>query len=58
MKPNSSGKSSAYGIFQILKMHDWRGDRMTVEGNIKIALDMFQEQGTNPWLASKACWGK
>jgi hypothetical protein len=54
---NRSG-SSAFGIFQIMKVHDWRGNRFTVEGNIKIAIALYEEQGTNPWVSSKACWSK
>ena len=63
MVPNSSGKSSAFGIFQILKVHDKRASglgvtRFTNEGNIKVAIDLFREQGTRPWTASKHCWNK
>lgn len=63
MKPNSSGASSAYGIFQILKIHDTRAkklgiSRFTVEGNIKLAISIYEEQGTTPWNESKHCWGK
>lgn len=63
MKPHSTGASSAFGIFQILKVHDKRAvklgvSRLTREGNITIAINIFSEQGSAPWLASKACWGK
>lgn len=57
MVANRSG-SSAYGIFQIIKVHSWRGDRYSHKGNIKIAIDLFLEQGTTPWNASKHCWSK
>ena len=62
MVPNKGGLSSAYGIFQILKIHDARAtklgiSRFTVEGNIKLAIDIYLEQGTTPWNASKHCWG-
>lgn len=62
MKPNSSGASSAFGIFQILKVHDARAKRLGVsrwtrEGNITLAIDIYLEQGQAPWLASKSCWG-
>lgn len=61
MVANKSG-SSAYGIFQIMKVHDARAERLgvsrlTPEGNIKIAISLFEEQGTTPWNASKHCWG-
>lgn len=63
MKANNTGVSSAYGIFQILKVHDARANKMgisrfTAEGNIKIAIALYDEQGSRPWNASKHCWGK
>lgn len=63
MVPNSGGNSSAYGIFQILKVHDSRAKKMgvsrfTPEGNIKLAISIYLEQGTSPWNASRHCWGK
>ena len=63
MKANATGASSAYGIFQILKLHDRRAkslgvSRLTREGNITVAINLFLEQGTNPWNASKHCWKK
>jgi hypothetical protein len=62
MIPNRTGASSAYGIFQILKVHDARAvkmgvSRFTAEGNIRLAMALFDEQGTTPWDASKHCWG-
>lgn len=57
MVPNTQG-SSAYGIFQIMKVHSWRGDRYSVEGNIKIAIQLFNEQSTRPWESSRSCWGR
>jgi hypothetical protein len=57
MVANKSG-SSAYGIFQLMKVHSKRGDRFTPEGNIKIAIELYLEQGTTPWKSSKACWSK
>jgi hypothetical protein len=53
MKPNSNGASTAYGIFQILKMHDSQGDRYTAKGNILLAIKIFKAQGTQPWITSK-----
>ncbi len=63
MKANNTGESSAYGIFQILKVHDKRASklgvsRMTREGNIKVAISLFLEQGSAPWDSSKKCWSK
>lgn len=63
MKPNATGVSSAYGIFQTLKVHDKRAKnlgvtRYTREGNIKTTINLFLEQGTTPWNASKHCWKK
>lgn len=66
MVPNSAGASSAYGIFQTTKVHDARAKKLgfnnrmeSAEANITVAIDLFLEQGTTPWLASKAsCWGK
>jgi len=63
MKPNTSGTSSAYGIFQELKVHDKRakslgGTRFDLETHIAVAIALFKEQGTTPWVASKDCWGK
>lgn len=63
MKPNSSGTSSAYGIFQELKVHDKRakalgGTRFDLETHIAVGIALFKEQGTAPWVASKHCWNK
>lgn len=60
MVANTSG-SSAFGIFQILKVHDQRAvkmglSRQTVEGNIKLAVALFEEQGSKPWDSSRHCW--
>jgi hypothetical protein len=63
MVPNKSGASSAYGIFQTLKVHDarakklgysWRGE--SPEANIALAISLYLEQGTTPWNPSKHCW--
>lgn len=52
MQPNKTG-SSAYGIFQITKVHDKQGDRLSAKGNILLAIKIFKEQGTQPWISSK-----
>ncbi len=33
-------------------------DIYTLEGNTAYARDLYERQGTQPWSASKACWGK
>ena len=33
-------------------------DLHTIEGNVKYAKHLYEEQGTAPWSASKPCWGK
>lgn len=63
MIPNHTGASSAFGIFQILKVHDRRAasmgvSRFTTEGNIRLAVALYEEQGSKPWNASKHCWNK
>lgn len=30
----------------------------TIEGNTAYARKLYEEQGTQPWSSSKACWGK
>ena len=33
-------------------------DIHTIEGNTAYARDLYMRQGTQPWVSSKACWGK
>lgn len=33
-------------------------DLHTIEGNVKYAKHLYDEQGAAPWSASKPCWGK
>jgi hypothetical protein len=33
-------------------------DLYTIEGNTAYARDLYMRQGTQPWISSKACWGK
>lgn len=33
-------------------------DLHTIEGNTAYARDLYMREGTQPWSASKACWGK
>lgn len=63
MIANHRGESSAFGIFQILKVHDIRASKMqvsrfTTEGNIKLAMALYDEQGNKPWESSKHCWSR
>lgn len=30
----------------------------TLEGNVAYARDLYERQGTQPWISSKPCWGK
>lgn len=30
----------------------------TIEGNTAYARELYEKQGTQPWISSKACWGK
>lgn len=56
--------SSAVGIFQIMdSVHsdvaaDLGIDIYTMQGNAAYAKYLYDNEGTAPWLASKACWGK
>lgn len=33
-------------------------DIYTIEGNTAYARDLYERQGTQPWVSSKPCWGK
>lgn len=57
--------STAMGAFQIMaSLHAGAADRnlgldiYSLEGNAAYARYLYQTQGTAPWNASKACWGK
>lgn len=54
--PNS--KWSAYGLFQVISSHErtFGVSRMTAEGNIEIAIGLYEAHGTQPWVASRGCW--
>lgn len=54
--PNKDGESSAIGAFQILAMHNSKGNRYATEGNEDIAIKLYKQQGTTPWNSSKYCW--
>lgn len=68
---DSSGKvlknpsSSAMGVFQIMASLHAHGakknlghDIYSLEGNAAYARYLYEKQGTSPWNASKACWGR
>ena len=40
-----------YSIFQLNIVHSWRGDITDCTENIKIAKQIFDEQGWRPWVA-------
>jgi hypothetical protein len=57
--------STAVGVFQIMaSVHGTLADQKlgidinTLQGNAAYAQYLYQTQGTAPWSASKACWGK
>ena len=56
--------SSAVGIFQIMdSVHSETAaelgiDIYTTQGNAAYAKYLYDQEGTVPWAASKACWGK
>lgn len=57
--------STAIGVFQIMaSIHQDHADEAlglditNVQGNAAYARYLYEQQGTVPWNASKACWGK
>jgi len=56
--------STAIGIMQVMSsIHSDRADDLgidikTIQGNLAYARFLYDEKGTAPWNASKACWGK
>lgn len=56
--------SADVGVMQINEFY--HGDKAekenydlhTLEGNVAYARNLYERQGTKPWSASKACWGK
>lgn len=53
-----TSKNSAYGLFQVIRSHEltYGISRMTPEGNIAIALNLYIKNGTKDWVLSKGCW--
>jgi hypothetical protein len=56
--------TSAIGVMQIMSsVHNERAadlgiDIYTTQGNLAFAKYLYDSDGTAPWNASKACWGK
>ncbi len=56
--------SSAIGVMQIMaSVHAQTAEELgldptTVQGNLAYAKYLYEKEGTAPWNASKACWGK
>jgi len=51
--------SSAGGIFQFLDStwNKWgQGDKYDGYANIRAGVNLYRNQGTDPWNASKECW--
>lgn len=59
-----NSQSSAIGMFQIMaSTHAATAaklglDLYTMQGNAAYAQYLYDKESTDPWLASKACWGK
>ena len=55
--------SSATGVMQIMaSYHKERAENLgydiyTTEGNLAYAYQLYREKGTQPWNASRHCWG-
>ena len=49
---------TAYGVFQIIRTHqDKYGiNRMTLDGNMNLALELYKKNGTKDWELSRSCW--
>jgi hypothetical protein len=64
LRPNSEGKSSAGGVFQVLlKLHgpdmQERGlDPEQFSDYLKFVRVLYDQYGVRPWQASRACWGE
>ena len=63
--PVKNPESTAIGVFQIMaSIHQNLADEKlglditSLEGNVAYAKALYNDQGTTPWNASKACWGK
>ena len=56
---NPHSKWSAYGLFQVIASHEktFGVSRLTLEGNIEIAMRLYLKNGTRDWNESRGCWG-
>lgn len=56
--------SADVGVMQINEFyHQGKAEKEgldihTLPGNVAYARDLYERQGTQPWISSKACWGK
>jgi len=55
--PYDIGKYQINVLYWGEKAKELGYDIFTEEGNEAMALQMYREQGTKPWLSSKPCWG-
>jgi hypothetical protein len=55
-----NGTSSARGVFQVMQSWHQINEKWLYNPgiNIRVAYQLFQEQGWGPWEASRHCWGK
>jgi hypothetical protein len=63
-RPNSEGKSSAGGVFQVLlKLHAEEMDKYKLNPQqladyLTFVRILYDRYGLNPWKSSQACWDK
>lgn len=53
VSPANSNGTKDYGVFQINTIHAWRGNLTDCKENIRIAKEIFDEQGWSPWSVYK-----
>jgi hypothetical protein len=64
LRPNSEGKSSAGGVFQVLlRRHAKEMDKHDLDPEqladyLTFVRLLYDRYGLSPWKASQACWGK
>ena len=56
--PEDVGVFQINEYFHLSSSKQMKLDIHTLEGNIAYAKYLYKTQGTQPWRASKACWGK
>lgn len=60
LNPKAKNKtSSARGLFQVMQSWHRINEKwlLNEDINIQVAYQLWQEQGWNPWEASRHCWG-